>query len=165
MPKLRDESKRISGDTHINKLGSKKRRRECVTDKHDKDESGNVSGDGSDRDNELDSLFGALEKEKKQKKNSKVEPKLARGESNRTKAKFKTSFAAATAERDTKAMIGRAQRDCDPDDRMASTFAFQAPSVHRFTPEGLPVYKYFHLGMRQDDGGTAACPFDCNCCF
>lgn len=37
--------------------------------------------------------------------------------------------------------------------------------VHRFTAEGLPVYKYFHLGMEQNDGGTPLCPFDCDCCF
>ena len=30
---------------------------------------------------------------------------------------------------------------------------------------GLPVYKYFHLGMDQKDGGTPLCPFDCDCCF
>ena len=50
--------------THINELGSKKRRRECVTDKHDKDESGSVSGDGSDRGNELDSSLGPLRRRK-----------------------------------------------------------------------------------------------------
>ncbi len=66
-----------------------------------------------------------------------------------------------------------------------STFGFQEPKVlrilffffslrylfrhfaqvHRYTAEGLPVYKYFHLGMKQDDGGTSLCPFDCDCCF
>ena len=39
------------------------------------------------------------------------------------------------------------------------------PTVHRFTSEGLPVYKYYHLGMAQNDGGTPLCPFDCDCCF
>ena len=39
------------------------------------------------------------------------------------------------------------------------------PSVHRFTDEGLPVYKFYHLGMDQEDGGTPLCPFDCKCCF
>ena len=36
--------------------------------------------------------------------------------------------------------------------------------VHR--SEGvLPVYKYFHIGMHQRDGGGKYCPFDCDCCF
>jgi hypothetical protein len=76
-----------------------------------------------------------------------------------------------------------------------SKFDFQAPQVHRYTPDGLPVYKYakpflrldrrpivflphrscffplvvsfryFELGMKQDDGGTGQCPFDCSCCY
>ena len=39
------------------------------------------------------------------------------------------------------------------------------PQVHRYAADGLPVYKYFHLGMDQQDGGTPLCPFDCDCCF
>lgn len=39
------------------------------------------------------------------------------------------------------------------------------PRVHRYTDAGLPVYKFYHLGMAQDDGGTPLCPFDCDCCF
>jgi hypothetical protein len=39
------------------------------------------------------------------------------------------------------------------------------PQVHRVAEGGLPVYKYFHLGMDQKDGGTPLCPFDCDCCF
>ena len=39
------------------------------------------------------------------------------------------------------------------------------PVDRRYTPEGLPIYKYFHLGMQQEDGGTPQCPFDCECCF
>jgi len=71
-----------------------------------------------------------------------------------------------------------------------SKFDFQTPQVHRYTPEGLPVYKYvmplfisildwlanncsffrlaqryFDLGMKQDDGGSGECPFDCSCCY
>ena len=38
-------------------------------------------------------------------------------------------------------------------------------SRNRFTDEGLPVYKFYHLGMDQEDGGTPLCPFDCKCCF
>ena len=39
------------------------------------------------------------------------------------------------------------------------------PQVHRYAADGLPVYKHFHLGMDQQDGGTPLCPFDCDCCF
>ena len=39
------------------------------------------------------------------------------------------------------------------------------PQVHRYAADGLPVYKYSHLGMDQQDGGTPLCPFDCDCCF
>ena len=39
------------------------------------------------------------------------------------------------------------------------------PAVHRFDQAtGLPVYKYTAL-LVGDGGGTALCPFDCNCCF
>ena len=27
-----------------------------------------------------------------------------------------------------------------------------------YAADGLPVYKYFHLGMDQQDGGTPLCP-------
>lgn len=41
-----------------------------------------------------------------------------------------------------------------------------SPKVHRFDESsGLPVYKFYDLGMKQDDGGTKNCPFDCWCCF
>lgn len=42
---------------------------------------------------------------------------------------------------------------------------WKEPKVHRFTTEGLPIYKYYHLGVNQNDGGTPLCPFDCDCCF
>lgn len=50
-------------------------------------------------------------------------------------------------------------------DRAGERREGEEPSVHRYTEEGLPVYKYYHLGMNQEDGGTPLCPFDCKCCF
>ena len=39
------------------------------------------------------------------------------------------------------------------------------PPIHRWDKEsGLPVYKCRAL-KTEDGGGTALCPFDCNCCF
>ena len=42
----------------------------------------------------------------------------------------------------------------------------EAP-VHRWDKEsGLPVYKAAALkAFTEESGGTAECPFDCNCCF
>lgn len=64
----------------------------------------------------------------------------------------------------------RTVRDDDEDDDLAwragtSHESNGEPSVHRYTEEGLPVYKFYHLGMRQEDGGTPLCPFDCDCCY
>lgn len=44
--------------------------------------------------------------------------------------------------------------------------SYSDPQVHRFDQEsGLPVYKYFDLGMAiKGSGYTPDCPFDCNCC-
>lgn len=44
--------------------------------------------------------------------------------------------------------------------------SYSDPKVHRFDQEsGLPVYKYFDLGMAISGSGfTADCPFDCSCC-
>jgi len=41
------------------------------------------------------------------------------------------------------------------------------PRVHRVDAEsGLPVYKYFDLGMAKPGSGfTPKCPFDCDCCY
>lgn len=58
----------------------------------------------------------------------------------------------------------RAERELE-ESGPKSKFDHQDPKVHRVTSDGLPVYKYYHLGMKQDDGGTPLCPFDCNCCF
>jgi hypothetical protein len=40
------------------------------------------------------------------------------------------------------------------------------PRVHRQDePTGLPVYKYYDLGMATPGSGfTPDCPFDCDCC-
>ena len=42
----------------------------------------------------------------------------------------------------------------------------EAP-IHRWDKEsGLPVYKAAALkAFTEESGGTADCPFDCNCCF
>lgn len=41
------------------------------------------------------------------------------------------------------------------------------PQVHRWDAEsGLPVYKYYDLGMAKPGSGMSPlCPFDCDCCF
>jgi hypothetical protein len=45
--------------------------------------------------------------------------------------------------------------------------ANEPPRVHRVDEaSGLPVYKYFDLGMAKPGSGfTSQCPFDCDCCF
>lgn len=58
--------------------------------------------------------------------------------------------------------------DSDDDDSAwragTSRRCHDEPKVHRYTEDGLAVYKYYHLGIQQDDGGTPYCPFDCDCC-
>lgn len=39
------------------------------------------------------------------------------------------------------------------------------PKVHRWDEEsGLPVYKFWELGIGEGKGDTEDCPFDCSCC-
>jgi uncharacterized protein YpuA (DUF1002 family) len=51
-------------------------------------------------------------------------------------------------------------------DMQQSGDQYSNPSVHRMDAEsGLPVYKYYDLGMNIEGSGfTKDCPFDCNCC-
>jgi hypothetical protein len=41
------------------------------------------------------------------------------------------------------------------------------PKIHRWDQEsGLPVYKYYDLGIGKPKSGfTPQCPFDCDCCY
>ena len=91
----------------------------------------------------VDDIFAALKKEKRPPKAEKP------------KKKAKRDAAADRAEDDK----WRAGRPPTPPGRQEN------PQVHRYAADGLPVYKYFHLGMDQQDGGTPLCPFDCDCCF
>ena len=91
----------------------------------------------------VDDIFAALKKEKRPPKAEKP------------KKKAKRDAAADKAEDDK----WRAGRPPTPPGRQEN------PQVHRYAADGLPVYKYFHLGMDQQDGGTPLCPFDCDCCF
>ena len=91
----------------------------------------------------VDDIFAALKKEKRPPKAEKP------------KKKAKRDAAADRAEDDA----WRAGRPPTPPGRQEN------PQVHRYAADGLPVYKYFHLGMDQQDGGTPLCPFDCDCCF
>ena len=92
----------------------------------------------------VDDIFAAL------KKTEKRPPKAEK-----PKKKAKRDAAADKAEDDK----WRAGRPPTPPGRQEN------PQVHRYAADGLPVYKYFHLGMDQQDGGTPLCPFDCDCCF
>lgn len=106
--------------------------------------SGNAAEEPPSRDNDsamIDDLFRDLANKKTQKKKE-----TAKNEAER-----------------------QLQRVDQPDVRQrmssAGTGRPDEPKVHRYTAEGLPIYKFFHLGMQQDDGGTSNCPFDCQCCF
>jgi hypothetical protein len=35
----------------------------------------------------------------------------------------------------------------------------------RYTEEGWPIYTESELKLSKSGGDTAACPFDCDCCF
>ena len=125
-------------------MAKKKRKEAAASD--DADAAGAPSAES------VDDIFASLHASRKAKKAKKP-----------AEAKKET---AAPAE---KAAARRAAADDAADDAKwkagAKTAAPGDPSVHRYTPEGLPVYKYFHLGMNQEDGGTPQCPFDCECCF
>ena len=92
----------------------------------------------------VDDIFAALKKEKRPPKAEKPTTKKPRRD------------AEAERKEDDK---WRAGRPPTPPGRQEN------PQVHRYAADGLPVYKYFHLGMDQQDGGTPLCPFDCDCCF
>ena len=92
----------------------------------------------------VDDIFAALKKEKRPPKAEKPTAKKPRRD------------AEAERREDDK---WRAGRPPTPPGRQEN------PQVHRYAADGLPVYKYFHLGMDQQDGGTPLCPFDCDCCF
>ena len=94
----------------------------------------------------VDDIFAALKKKPAEKRPPKAE---------KPKKKAKRDAAADRAEDDK----WRAGRPPTPPGRQEN------PQVHRYAADGLPVYKYFHLGMDQQDGGTPLCPFDCDCCF
>ena len=92
----------------------------------------------------VDDIFAALKKEKRPPKAGKAPTKKPRRD------------AEAERKEDDR---WRAGRPPTPPGRQEN------PQVHRYAADGLPVYKYFHLGMDQQDGGTPLCPFDCDCCF
>ena len=92
----------------------------------------------------VDDIFAALKKEKRPPKAEKPTTKKPRRD------------AEAERKEDDR---WRAGRPPTPPGRQEN------PQVHRYAADGLPVYKYFHLGMDQQDGGTPLCPFDCDCCF
>ena len=92
----------------------------------------------------VDDIFAALKKEKRPPKAEKAPTKKPRRD------------AEAERREDDK---WRAGRPPTPPGRQEN------PQVHRYAADGLPVYKYFRLGMDQQDGGTPLCPFDCDCCF
>ena len=129
------------------------------------EEDDDEEDDESDED--LDSIFD----KKKQQKKEKAAAAAAAAAAPKAKAKvsassFKPSLASVAAEKNAVAVMGQTRKTAPGlDDVAAGQFGNQAPSVHRWTAEGLPVYKFFHLGMKQEDGGTALCPFDCKCCF
>lgn len=111
-------------------------------------------------DREIDDLFGDFKKAKAKKKKEEdaVREQALR---DREEEKKKAELAAkARAERDATGSLSSVGTNV-----AASEFDFQDPKVHRVAADGLPVYKFFHLGMKQDDGGTPECPFDCKCCF
>ena len=92
----------------------------------------------------VDDIFAALKKEKRPPKAEKAPTKKPRRD------------AEAERKEDDR---WRAGRPPTPPGRQEN------PQVHRYAADGLPVYKYFHLGMDQQDGGTPVGPFDCDCCF
>ena len=95
----------------------------------------------------VDDIFATLKKKTPAEKRPKAEKP--------TKKKPRRDAAAERKEDDA----WRAGRPPTPPGRQEN------PQVHRYAADGLPVYKYFHLGMDQQDGGTPLCPFDCDCCF
>jgi hypothetical protein len=147
-----------------------KKQRSAVQENDDGNSDGDVHGSSDgDEEEDLDSLFGTLAEEKKKKKQKQTGKSVASSstpKANQGSASLsRPSLAAAAAERNAKTVMGQTGPRASLDAVASGKFGDQAPSVHRYTPEGLPVYKYFHLGMQQDDGGTALCPFDCKCCF
>mmetsp|Transcript_67917 Transcript_67917/g.153689 ORF Transcript_67917/g.153689 Transcript_67917/m.153689 type:complete len:153 (+) Transcript_67917:293-751(+) len=117
-----------------------------------------VAGNGARDD--IDELFGNLTNAKRMLHKTQAEDaEIEKREKEKGRAAKKLA-AEARAEREATGSLASAAVA-----GQFSEFEYQAPSVHRFTPEGLPVYKYFHLGMKQDDGGTPNCPFDCKCCY
>ena len=85
--------------------------------------------------------------------------------------KRKAEAAAAAAAQSSSDAASAAEAERKEDDRWRAgrpptpPGRQENPQVHRYAADGLPVYKYFHLGMDQQDGGTPLCPFDCDCCF
>ena len=114
----------------------RRRRRRAVVVHHDTEHRPSAE-------ESVDDIFAALKKEKRPPKAEKPEEK---SEARRRRRR---------AEDDK----WRAGRPPTPPGRQEN------PQVHRYAADGLPVYKYFHLGMDQQDGGTPLCPFDCDCCF
>ena len=79
--------------------------------------------------------------------------------------------AALAAEQEEKERKQRGQMRRERDPIFGEEYDPDAPinpmkaRVHRFdNPSGLNVYKAHALGLGLG-GGTALCPFDCDCCF
>ncbi|XP_042009197.1 uncharacterized protein C6G9.01c-like [Salvia splendens] len=95
---------------------------------------------------EIDEIFAA-NKRKRLELEKKAEAE--------TKAKAKSKVAAANLKKKEKSMKSR-------------SFEFSAGTSgpRKKTADGLAVFSEEELGIgKPDAGGTALCPFDCDCCF
>jgi len=90
--------------------------------------------------NDIDDIFSSLSNVQKSKTITKPQPKGTKGTSNRDGAPSK-----------------------DDKDFWADSRGDKGGK--RKKVDGLYVYTEEELGIRGDSGGTALCPFDCNCCF
>lgn len=163
-----NKKKRSGREAEVDKPGKRSRGGVMDGGKGDEDDDGEEEDedDASDSDEDLDSIFDKAKQKKKEKAASSAAAADPKAKAKVSASSFKPSLASVAAEKSAVAVMGQT-RPAAPglDDVAAGKFGSQAPSVHRWTSEGLPVYKYFHLGMKQEDGGTPLCPFDCKCCF
>lgn len=107
---------------------------------------------------EIDEIFSAAKASKKRKP-AQLEEAEAHG-GNRKKPKEKAEGGSSKKKiNKTPGSKGKG-RVADDDDE------FEEKRPRRRTADGLAIYSADELGFgKADAGGTALCPFDCDCCF
>lgn len=103
----------------------------------------------------IDDLFDSLKK----KKAEKLDAEAAEREEKKIRKKAEKLEQKQSIEHETSSSYGLISSD------LASKIISPEAPLERIDAEsGLPVYKA-HLLKVGEGGGTALCPFDCDCCF